>query len=140
MVQHSGILGISIDIKVDGEVAEEFMPPSDFTHESTIKDLPQVTRFIESKNGQGYTIKHATTSGFRFEEGCDTLFATVIIDGHYVKDIVIHEASGETLQWGEVDYVEYKDADGVTQRSRMIFSDIPTGKHLFTRLFKYSRP
>lgn len=147
MVQHSRIPGVWIDIniQVEGaryEEAEAFMPPSDFTHqsESIAEDLPLVTRFIESKSGKEYTIKYATTSEFIFEKGCDTLLATVIIDGGCVTGEVIRKGSDKTSTCGELEMINYNDADGVTQTSRMTFSEIPTGKHLFTQVLRYQRP
>jgi hypothetical protein len=122
---------VSVRIIVNDEPAEEFPPPVGSSLNSDVGSLhfPKVHRYIESQNGQSYSIEVSFDPEFHPSEGCDAVDIEKTIDGNsFIRRRLsmsqVRQQGGNAcrfptvMQWGD---------DGIDREMLLGFSDLSTG-------------
>ncbi|KIL83904.1 hypothetical protein FAVG1_12881 [Fusarium avenaceum] len=122
--------GVSVRIIVNDEPAEEFTPPVGSALNSDIGSLrfPKVHRYIESQDGQSYSIEVSFDPKFRPGEGYDAVNIKITIDGNgflrrRLSLYQVQQPGGFVCQNPTV---RQHGDDGIKRDMQLCFSDLST--------------
>lgn len=124
--------GVSVRIIANDEPAEEFTPPVGSTLNSDIGSLrfPKVHRYIESQNGQSYSIAVSFDPEFHPSEGHDAVDIETTIEGN---TFIRYRFSMSQVQrpGGIVRRfltLKHRGDDGIKTEMQLCFSNLSTGQ------------
>lgn len=123
--------GVSVRIIVNDEPAEEFPPPVGSSLNSDVGSLyfPKVHRYIESQNGQSYSIEVTFDPEFHPSEGCDAVDIKTTIDGNiFIRRRFsmsqVRRQGGNACRFPTV---KQRGEDGIKREMLLGFSNRSTG-------------